>query len=112
MSNNKGQALIEFVLILPVFVFLLFAVYDIGMIFSKKNSLENDSSDIIELYDSGKEIYEIKEMYKNLNIEITDEEEYKMIIVEDQVKLITPGLNLVFGNPYKINIERYIANEQ
>ena len=24
--NNKGQALIEFVLILPVFVFILFAV--------------------------------------------------------------------------------------
>ena len=34
--NNKGQALVEFVLILPVFIFILFAVYDIGMIFNKK----------------------------------------------------------------------------
>lgn len=110
--NNKGQALVEFVLILPVFIFILFAVYDIGMIFSKKNSLENDSSDIIELYNSGKEIYEIEDMYKNLNISITEEDEYKKIVIEDKVKLITPGFNLIFGNPYKINVERYIVNEQ
>ena len=31
--NNKGQALIEFVLILPVFLFILFAVIDFGMIY-------------------------------------------------------------------------------
>ena len=110
--NNKGQALVEFVLILPVFIFILFAVYDIGMIFSKKNSLENDSSDIIELYNNGKEIYEIEYMYKNLNISITEEDEYKKIVIEDKVKLITPGFNLIFGNPYKINVERYIVNEQ
>ena len=110
--NNKGQALVEFVLILPVFIFILFAVYDIGMIFNKKNSLENDSSDIIELYNNGKEIYEIEDMYKNLNISITEEDEYKKIVIEDKVKLITPGFNLIFGNPYKINVERYIVNEQ
>ena len=44
--NRKGQALVEFVLILPVFIFLLFAVYDFGMIFNTKNKLENDSTDI------------------------------------------------------------------
>jgi len=38
--NKRGQALIEFVLILPLFIFLLFAVYDFGMIFSVKNTLE------------------------------------------------------------------------
>ena len=110
--NNKGQALVEFVLILPVFIFILFAVYDIGMIFNKKNSLENDSSDIIELYNNGKEIYEIEDLYKNLNINITEEDNYKKIVIEDKVKLITPGFNLIFGNPYKINVERYIVNEQ
>ena len=29
--NNKGQALVEFVLILPVFIFILFAVVDFGI---------------------------------------------------------------------------------
>ena len=37
--------------------------------------------------------------------------EYKKIVIEDKVKLITPGFNLIFGNPYKINVERYIYNE-
>ena len=48
--NNKGQALIEFVLILPVFLFILFAIIDFGMIFSTKSNLESDSTDIVSLY--------------------------------------------------------------
>ena len=111
MRNNKGQALIEFVLIIPLFIFLLFSVYDIGMIFYKKNSLENSSSDIIELYTSGKELNEIEMMYDNLKINVIDDSEYKKIIISDNVKLITPGLNRVFGDPYKISVERYIVNE-
>lgn len=112
MNNNKGQALIEFVLVLPVFLFLLFAIYDFGMIFSKKTKLENSSSDIISLYKSGKELDEIKGLYKNLVINMDEDEEYKEFIVKDKVKLITPGFNRIFGNPYEIKVVRYIANEQ
>ena len=78
--NRRGQALIEFVLILPVFLFIVFAVYDIGMIFSKQNKLENDSTDIV-------------------------------LMLKEEVKLITPGFNLIFGNPYKIEVMRFIRNE-
>ena len=46
--NRKGQALVEFVLILPVFILILFAIVDFGTILSKKNELENDSMDIDE----------------------------------------------------------------
>lgn len=110
--NNKGQALVEFVLILPVFIFLLFAIYDFGVIFNRKNSLENSSVDIINLYKNGKTLDEIKNVYGKLNIQIVDEEEYKKIIILDKVRLITPGFNRIFGNPYEINVVRYIANEQ
>ena len=47
--NRKGQALVEFVLILPVFILILFAIVDFGTILSKKNELENDSMDIVSL---------------------------------------------------------------
>ena len=66
--NNKGQALVEFVLILPVFLFLLLSIYDFGMMFNFKNELENDSSDIITLYNNGK-IYVIDTLdysYRNV----------------------------------------------
>ena len=109
--NTKGQALVEFVLILPVFIFLLFAIFDFGMIFNKKNNLESSSADIIDLYKSGKSIDEIKGLYTKLNIVIEPEDNYNKIVVEDKVKLITPGFNRIFGNPYKIQVVRYIANE-
>ena len=44
--NRKGQALIEFVLILPIFILILFATVDFGLILSKKNELENTSVDV------------------------------------------------------------------
>lgn len=112
MINNKGQALVEFVLILPVFIFLLFAIYDFGMIFNTKNTLENNSIDVIDLYKSGKSIEEIKALYNDISIEILDEDNYKKVVLKDKVKLITPGLNKIFGNPYTVDVVRYIGNEQ
>ena len=38
MLNNKGQALIEFVLILPIFLMILFVIIDFGMIFNAKSN--------------------------------------------------------------------------
>ena len=90
--NRKGQALVEFVLILPVFILILFAIVDFGTILSKKNELENDSMDIVSLVKNGTTI-------EDINITITE-----------NVKVITPGLNLILGNPYKITVERVIPN--
>ena len=39
--NRKGQALVEFVLILPLFIMLLFAIIDFGNILNQKSKLEN-----------------------------------------------------------------------
>ena len=110
--NKKGQALVEFVLILPVFLFLIFAVYDFGMIFNKRNAIENDSTDIIELYKNGKSIDEIRDMYPEIEIDITLDNDYYKVTISDGVKLFTPGFNRIFGNPYKIDVERYIPYEQ
>ena len=109
--NRKGQALVEFVLILPIFLFLLFAIYDFGMIFNKRNSLENKSTDVILLYKDGKSIDEIKTIYSDININITRDNDYDIFNIYDSVKLITPGLNRIMGNPYKIEVTRYIPYE-
>jgi len=106
--NNKGQALIEFVLILPVFIFILFAVIDFGFIFSSKSNLENDSVDIIDLFKNGTSIEEIKEMYNDNIISISNDGSYYKLTISTSVNLITPGLNRVLGDPYLINVERII----
>ncbi len=109
--NKKGQALIEFVLILPVFLFIVFAVYDFGMIFSKQNEIENESTDIVLLYKEGTSIEELRNMYNDLDLSIEEDNEYKKIIIKKDIKIITPGLNLVFGNPYEIEVMRFIKDE-
>ena len=99
-------------LILPVFLFLIFAVYDFGMIFNKKNALENMSTDIINLYKDGSSIDEIRNLYDGIDITVSEENDFNKITASLKVKLITPGFNRIFGNPYEINVERYIKNEQ
>lgn len=50
IKNKKGQALVEFVLILPILILILLAIIDIGVIFIKKSELENTTTDIIEIW--------------------------------------------------------------
>ena len=108
--NTKGQALIEFVLILPIFLFILFAVIDFGMIFSSKSKLENDSADIIDLYKNGTSIDKIKYMYKDIDINIIDDGEYYKFNISSSVNIITPGLNKIFGDPYFVKVERVVPH--
>ena len=104
--NRKGQALVEFVLILPVFILILFAIVDFGTILSKKNELENDSMDIVSLVKNGTTIEDINKKYTDLDITMKEDNQYTNITI----KVITPGLNLILGNPYKITVERVIPN--
>ena len=39
--NKKGQALVEFVLILPILIFIVMAFIDIGRLMIMKNHLES-----------------------------------------------------------------------
>ena len=57
--NRKGQALVEFVLILPIFIMILFSIVDFGMIFNKKNELENISIDIMNLLNNNHKIFHL-----------------------------------------------------
>ncbi len=109
--NNKGQALVEFVLILPIFIIILFTIIDFGIIINTKNTLENDSIDIVELIKKDEDIEKIKSLYKNINITITIDNNYKRISLEEPVKINTPGLNRILSNPYMVKIERVIYNE-
>lgn len=109
--NNKGQALIEFVLILPVFMMLLFLVIDFGNIYVKKINLENTIADVIEAFNNDKNYEEIKEIYKDYMINVSYVDDYKKITVANYVDLITPGINKFLDDPYEIIEERYIYNE-
>lgn len=108
--NRKGQALVEFVLILPIFIMILFSIVDFGMIFNKKNELENISIDIMNLLNNNNKIEEIQKEYPKVDIKLTNEEKYTIVEISTKVNIITPGLNRVLSNPYIVKVERKIPN--
>ena len=82
--NRKGQALVEFVLILPIFIMILFSIVDFGMIFNKKNELENISIDIMNLLNNNNKIEEIQKEYHTFSNYIWHFTENKIIYEVDK----------------------------
>ncbi len=112
--NKHGQALIEFVLVLPVLLLLIFAFIDFGRIILCKNHLESVLSEVVILYNSDKssEINEFLKSDDDYNISFKIEnDKYTKIILNTKLDLITPGLNKVLSNPYSVIVERSIIDE-
>ncbi|MEG2457898.1 MAG: TadE/TadG family type IV pilus assembly protein [Bacilli bacterium] len=115
-KNKKGQALVEFVIILPVLLILIFGLIDFGRIINTKSSLENITEDVVELYKSGKTYEEINKFMKENNesysIKIKNENnKYIRFTLTSSLNIITPGLNLILKNPYVVSIDRVIYYE-
>ncbi len=109
LKNQKGQALIEFILVLPVLLLVLCALIDFGTIIYNKYTLENEMDYIVDLY---------KNDEKNRIITYSKEKEFKSEVtkanneitfkITKNIKVSTPVLNKIIGNPYKIEINRVI----
>ena len=78
--NKKGQALIEFVIILPIFLLLVMGVLDFGNILYQKYKLENSVDYITDLYKNKEEedlaAWSIPTQTRS-NIEVIQLQQYK-----------------------------------
>lgn len=113
MKSRKGQALVEFVTIIPVFFVILFSAIDLGGIIYKKYHLENDLDYIVELYRQDK-LNEINE-YSNKSdfvTSISSGSDMVTITLTKQVNINTPGLNVILENPFSISVDRVIYDEE
>lgn len=113
MKLKKGQALVEFVIIMPIFIMMVLGTIDIGKIFYTKIILEGQISDVISDYQKGKTEDEINGYLKNDDIvlEVNKNEELATFNLVKKVDIITPGLNFVFDNPYNLRVSRSIGND-
>ncbi len=110
--NRKGQALVEFVLILPVFILILLTVIDFGNIIYSKNKLENDTTDIVRMIKNDTSIIDIKQEYKGIEIDLNDyKDKYQKIIITKYIDINTPLLDKILGDPCEIKTERVILDE-
>lgn len=116
MRNSKGQALVEFVIILPIILILIFCIVDFGRVISLKGDLQNVTSDVVTLYQNGKTEEEIKVLInatnkKDVNLKITPKDDYVTIIAEKTIKPITPGLSYIAKKVFDVSASRVIRNE-
>ena len=111
MKNKKGQALIEFILILPVILIILLYVVEIGRITIKKFELEGNMDVVIKLYEENK-TEELNNYINNNNLNITYKTNNNLTTLELKQNINTnlPILNNILGN--NITTKRTIYNEQ
>ena len=116
MKNNKGQALVEFVIILPVIIFIIMGLVDTIVIFTHKNNAESKMADVIELYKDNKSDENITKFIqkdlKSASFKSNKDAKYSYLEITDNYEFITQGLSTILGNPYKIITERVILNEK
>ena len=109
--NRKGQALVEFVMILPVLLLILLAIIDFGIITYSKNEVQNQSVDVVRMINNGNSLNDIASEYKDLNIKVEEyKEDYQKVILTKKINLVTPFLDNILGKPYLIEVERVIPN--
>ena len=109
MKNSKGQALVEFIIVLPVLLLIIMAIIDFGNIFTKKYSLENDLDIVSNMYKEEKYTSinnYIKE--KNISIEYVKDDEFITINLSRTIKVNTPILNNILGKNYRIKTSKTI----
>lgn len=107
MKNNKGQALIEFTLILPVILLILLYIVEFGRITLKKYQLESDIDLVTTLYQE-KKLDELNNYINKNNLTINYKTENNLTTIElkQNIKSNMPLLNNILGN--NINTKRTI----
>lgn len=112
--NKKGQALVEFIIILPILIFILLAIIDYGTISYTKNKLENIIGDVSSMYKNNETDEEVNRFLNNndkdLKIDISREDKYINVKLYKTYDYITPGLNKIFKSD-EISVERTIYYE-
>jgi len=112
--NKRGQALVEFIIILPILIFIMLAIIDYGTISYNKSKIENIVTDVSSMFKNNETEEEINKFINNndklLKLDVKYEEKYIDIKIYKEYDYITPGLNKIFKSN-EISIERKIYYE-
>lgn len=112
MKKNSGQALVEFIIILPVLLLIVIGMVDFGNIILKKYHLEGTLDTVVELYHNNR-LIELEQYLKeeDTTISYQKDDKFTKLILTKQVNIVTPGLNIILDNPYEVSVERVVYEE-
>ena len=113
MKNKKGQALVEFVLLIPIIMMVLFIVIDFASIFYERNRLEGVLNNVSEMIKEDEPSDKIKKAIDDDSISYSLKSKNGMttITITKKVKLVTPFSGTFFDNPYTVSTKRIILYE-
>jgi len=99
MKKNSGQALVEFVIVLPIILVILLYIIEFGKITLKKYELESNMDLIVNLYEDHKQ-NEINNYVSSNNITISykTNNDLTTITIKKSIKSNMPIVNKVLGN--------------
>lgn len=110
--DKKGQALVEFILILPVLLLIIIAMIDVGNIFLEKYNLNQNLDTVSELYQN-KENVKLAAYIASENITLDEKKENDIttLIVKKKINITAPVLSNILGKNYEIKMQKVIYNE-
>ena len=112
VNNKKGQALVEFILIIPVIVMLLFIIIDFSNVFYNKNMIENITNNAAEYIIEGKTIEEVQSILPDgVSASLVPNGNKRKLTITKSINFVTPFGNLFFSDPYSVSSERVLLNE-
>ena len=108
--NSKGQVLVIFVILLPIFLMIFTFVIDLGMLSIEKRKIDNNTYDALEYYlesnNKDKTIKLIENNIDDVSVDIKDSESSVEISISKEYKGI---YNIIYDNEIKIT---YIGNKE
>lgn len=102
--SRRGQALVEFIIILPIFLLIVLSAIDFGNILYQKYRLENSLDYVMELQSQDKEM-EIAKYINSEKLVFDYDSNTNKVTLKKRITTFAPGLNLIFKDPYYIETE-------
>ena len=108
--NKKGQALIAFIIILPILILIISCIIDFGNIIYQKYKLTNDLDIITDMYlnndnDLNNYLSDI-----NATINYDNNGNYTNIKLIKEIDINTIILNNIIGKKYQVSTSKTIYN--
>ena len=113
MKNNKGQALVEFIIVMPILLLLIISIVDFGNIIVNKYKLENNIDIIVDMYENGDKNSINNYIYNNdLNLSYDMDGDFVIINIKKEVNIISPVVSIIFGNNYSVNTSNTVYKNE
>ena len=108
--NKKGQALVEFVLVFPLFLVIICTIIELGSINYQKLKLEDELETVVNMY-LRKEDTTNYVKNNDLKMKINNEDNQLKIELTKNVKIVTPVLKSIYTGKYELKTERVFYDE-